>query len=527
LVSVPKFRSEGRFARCGIWAILRAMFDKVLVANRGEIAVRVIRTLREMGIPSVAVYSEADRAALHVRLADEAYPIGPAASSESYLVIDKLVDVCKRSGATAVHPGYGFLSENANFARALDAAGITLIGPPASAMEAMGYKTAARARMIEAGVPVVPGAEVGSADDLAKIAEEIGYPVMLKAAGGGGGKGMRFVDSPDDLMNGYERARSEAMKAFGDDNVYVEKAIVEPRHVEIQVLADAHGHCVHLFERDCSIQRRHQKVVEETPTPSPVRTDELIAQMGEVAVKAAQAVDYRSAGTVEFLLAPDGSFYFLEMNTRLQVEHPITELITGIDLVREQVRIAAGEELGYTQEDVVARGHAIQCRIYAEDPATNFLPSPGTIEVLRTPSGPGVRDDSGAYAGAEISSFYDPLISKLCVWAPTRELAVERMRRALGEYVVTGIRTNLPFHLALMRHPRFVEGSYDTSFIAQHADALLTSGDAGDARDAMFLGAAIAKAYDEAAEAKRGVVAGQGAGHSGMSPWRMAAIAKL
>ena len=400
------------------------MFRKVLVANRGEIAVRVIRTLREMGIASVAVYSEADRRALHVRMADEAYPIGPAPSAESYLVQERIIEACKKSGAEAVHPGYGFLSENASFARALEAAGIKLIGPPPAAMEAMGYKTAARDKMIAAGVPVVPGATIDSEADLAKAASEVGYPIMLKAAGGGGGKGMRFVESEKDLKTAYERARSEARKAFGDDTVYLEKAIVEPRHVEIQVLGDEHGNVVHLFERDCSIQRRHQKVVEETPTPAPARTDELIAKMGDVAVKAAQAVGYFGAGTVEFLMAPDGSFYFLEMNTRLQVEHPITELITGIDLVREQVRVAAGEPLGYGQDDIRSYGHAIQCRVYAEDPATNFMPSPGTIEVLRVPAGPGIRDDSGAYAGAEISSYYDPLRGR-AAHAPR----AERVRR--------------------------------------------------------------------------------------------------
>ncbi len=501
------------------------MFEKVLVANRGEIAVRVIRTLREMGIRSVAVYSEADRRALHVRMADEAYPIGGSPSRESYLLPERVLDACERSGAQAVHPGYGFLSENAAFARAVADRGITFIGPPPSAMEAMGYKTAARDRMIAAGVPVVPGATVSSADELPAIAERLGYPVMLKAAGGGGGKGMRLVRGPDELLAAWDRARSEAKSAFGDETVYVEKAIVEPRHVEIQVLADADGRCVHLFERDCSIQRRHQKVVEETPTPSPARTDALIARMGEVAVKAAQAVGYVSAGTVEFLLAPDGSFYFLEMNTRLQVEHPITELITGFDLVREQVRIAAGERLGYEQADVTPRGHAIQCRIYAEDPSTNFLPSPGTIEVLRTPSGPGVRDDSGAYEGAEISSFYDPLVSKLCVWAPTREAAVARMRRALSEYVVAGIRTNIPFHLALMSHPEFMAGRYDTSFIGRHEDVLLTSGAAGAASDALALGAAIGQALRDE-DAQRHATPAPSNGHA-PSPWRLAALARL
>ncbi len=502
------------------------MFDKVLVANRGEIAVRVIRTLREMGIKSVAVYSEADRRALHVRMADEAYPIGPAPSNESYLVTERIVEACKKSGAQAVHPGYGFLSENAHFAQAIADAGVTFIGPPPHAMDAMGYKTSARERMIAAGVPVVPGASVSSFDELPAAAEKVGYPVMLKAAGGGGGKGMRFVSDPKELKSAWDRARSEAMSAFGDETVYLEKAIVEPRHVEIQVLADGLGNCVHLFERDCSIQRRHQKVVEETPTPSPVRTDALIAEMGEVAVKAAQAVDYVSAGTVEFLLAPDGSFYFLEMNTRLQVEHPITELITGIDLVREQVRIAAGEPLGYRQEDVQARGHAIQCRIYAEDPATNFMPSPGTIEVLRTPSGPGVRDDSGAYEGAAISSYYDPLVSKLCVWASTREAAVARMHRALTEYVVAGIQTNIPFHLALMSQPEFQAGSYDTGFIGRHHEALLTDGSAGSAADALTLGAAIAQAFRDEDAAKRASVP-SGQQSSQISAWRLAALSRM
>ncbi|UJR79352.1 acetyl-CoA carboxylase biotin carboxylase subunit [Sandaracinus amylolyticus] len=506
------------------------MFRKVLVANRGEIAVRVMRTLREMGIASVAVYSDADRDALHVRVADEAVHIGPSPSRESYLLVDRIVDACKKTGAEAVHPGYGFLSEKAELPRALAAAGITFIGPDPSAMDAMGYKTAARARMIEAGVPVVPGADAKDFDTLAREADRIGYPLMLKAAGGGGGKGMRAVHSKNDLKGAWERARSEAASAFGDDHVYVEKLIIEPRHVEIQVLGDKHGNVVHLFERDCSIQRRNQKVVEETPTPSPVRTPELIAKMGEVAVRAAKAVGYHSAGTVEFLLAPDGSFYFLEMNTRLQVEHPITELITGIDLVREMVRVAAGEPLGYTQADVQQRGHAIQCRVYAEDPATGFLPSPGKIEVLRTPSGPGVRDDGGAYEGFEIPSFYDPLVSKLCVWAPTRELAMARMKRALSEYVVGGIRTNIPFHLALLEHPEFARGRYDTGFIPRNEATLHTSGSLRDAGDAMAIAAAVHRALADDRAAKQSAresMSGGGAGGPGMSPWRMGAIAKL
>lgn len=446
-------------------------FRKVLIANRGEIAVRVIRTLHEMGIRAVAIYSDVDRAALHVRLADEAWPVGPAPARESYLNIERVIDVARKAGVDAIHPGYGFLSENPDFVEACDRAGITFIGPPASAMRAMGSKTAARERMAAAGVPIVPGAQSGTLPQLARAAEQVGYPVMLKAAAGGGGKGMRLVERPDDLPDAFERAQSEALKAFGDPTVYLEKAIVRPRHVEIQVLGDRDGHLVHLFERDCSIQRRHQKVVEETP--SPAATPELIQRMGEVAVRGAQAVGYFSAGTFEFLLSEDGSFYFLEMNTRLQVEHPVTEWVTGMDLVREMVRIAAGEPLGFSQHHVTRHGAAIECRVYAEDPSNGFLPSPGVIESLRTPSGPGVRDDSGAYPGCEISSYYDPLISKLSVWAPDRARAIARMKRALSEYVVTGIKTNLAFHQKLFEHPEFVAGRYDTGFIERHRDALL------------------------------------------------------
>ncbi len=501
------------------------MFEKVLVANRGEIAVRVIRTLREMGIATVAVYSEADKGALHVRMADEAVLVGPAPSAESYLVADRILQACKDTGAQAVHPGYGFLSENASFARACEAAGITFIGPDASAMEEMGSKTAARAKMIAAGVPVVPGAEAGDVAELQKAAEDIGFPVMLKASAGGGGKGMRFVEAPEDLAEAYARAQSEAKSAFGDDTVYLEKAIIRPRHVEIQILGDRHGNVVHLFERDCSIQRRHQKVVEETPSPSPKADAAKIEEMGAVAVRAAQAVGYYGAGTIEFLLAEDGSFYFLEMNTRLQVEHPITELITGVDLVREMVRIAAGEELGYAQSDIERRGHAIECRVYAEDPEKNFMPSPGRIEVLRTPAGPGVRDDGGAYEGCEIPLFYDPLVSKLSTWAPTRELAIARMHRALSEYVVTGIETNLAFHLRLMKHPDFVAGNYDTGFIGENEDSLL-KGNVGDAGRDLAIAAAIAQAFrdqDQAAAANTQAAPAP----AGPSPWRMGAIARL
>ena len=504
------------------------MFRKVLIANRGEIAVRVIRTLRDMGIRSVAVYSAADRGAQHVRLADEAYPIGPAPSAESYLVVERILDAARRSGAEAIHPGYGFLSENAAFARACGEAGVVFIGPPVDAIEKMGSKTAAREVLMAAAVPVVPGAKAGTAAELLEAAERLGYPVMLKASAGGGGKGMRLVERREDLEDAYQRAQSEAKSAFGDATVYLEKAILRPRHVEIQILGDQHGQVVHLFERDCSIQRRHQKVVEETPSPAPKATAALVEAMGAVAVRAAKAVGYHSAGTAEFLLNDDGDFYFLEMNTRLQVEHPVTELTTGIDLVREQVRIAAGEPLGYEQADIVRRGHAIQCRIYAEDPASGFLPSPGRITLLRTPSGPGVRDDSCAYEGCEVSSFYDPLISKLCVWAPNRAQAVERMRRALGEYVVGGIRTNLPFHIALMQNEDYVAGQYDTGFIDRHRDTLLTAGEPGPASAAMAIGAAVVRNASEIAAASRSNGASDGNHNgTGLSAWRLSALARL
>ncbi len=446
-------------------------FKKVLIANRGEIAVRVTRTLHEMGIAAVAVYSDADRGSLHVRVADEAHPIGPPPAGESYLRVDKIVDTAKKAGCDAIHPGYGFLSENPLLPEACEKAGITFIGPPASAMRQMGSKTAARQKMSDAGVPIVPGAMCSTTDEAVAAATKIGFPVMLKASSGGGGKGMRLVESASEMANAWERARSEAKKFFGDDTVYLEKALIKPRHVEIQVLGDRDGNTIHLFERDCSIQRRNQKVVEETPSPAAPR--DLVEKMGAIAVKGAKAVGYFSAGTFEFLLAQDGSFYFLEMNTRLQVEHPVTELVSGLDLVREMVLIAQGEKLSFAQNDLMSRGAAIECRIYAEDPASGFLPSPGTIESLVTPSGPGVRDDGGAYPGCVISSFYDPLISKLSVWAPTRERAVARMRRALAEYVVTGIRTNLSFHEKLFTHPEFVAGRYDTGFLERNKDVLL------------------------------------------------------
>ncbi len=440
-------------------------FQRVLVANRGEIACRVIRGCHERGLQAVAVYSDADADALHVRLADAAYPIGPAASRESYLRADKILEVARVAGCDAIHPGYGFLSENAGFAQAVIDAGLVWIGPPPSAIDAMGSKTAARQRMSAAGVPVVPGTLEPLADleEAKRIALDIGFPVMLKAAAGGGGKGMRRVDRAEDLENALTGAQQEALKSFGDGAVYVEKLIVGPRHVEIQVLADAHGTVVHLFERDCSVQRRHQKVVEETPCP--VLPDETRRQMGEVACRAAAAVGYVNAGTCEFLLGADGSFYFLEMNTRLQVEHPITEMVTGIDLVQAMLRIAAGEKLWFRQDDLAIHGHSIECRIYAEDPRANFRPAPGPLKGYREPAGPFVRTDSGVVQGMDVPIHYDPMIAKLVVWGQDRAEAIQRARRALEDYRIVGTPTSIPFFLALFQDPAFLAGKYDTGFI--------------------------------------------------------------
>lgn len=442
------------------------MFSKILIANRGEIACRIIRACREMGIMAVAVYSDADRDALHVRMADEAYHIGPAPSAESYLRGDRIIEAALRCGAEAIHPGYGFLSENSGFVREVKAAGLTFIGPPPEAMEAMGGKISARRIAIDAGVPVVPGTTepLRSFEDAAATAESFGYPVMLKASAGGGGKGMRLVETAGELNSAFDTARSEALASFGDDAIYIEKAIVRPRHIEIQVFSDTHGNHVHLGERECSIQRRHQKVIEEAP--SPINSEELRSKMGACAVKVAEAVNYVGAGTVEFLVSDvDRSFYFLEMNTRLQVEHPVTELVTGIDLVREQIRVAAGKPLSFKQADVKLTGHAIECRIYAEDPEAGFVPSPGKIRRLRMPQGPGVRDDGGVYEGAEVSIYYDPMISKFAVVGKDRLEAIERMRRALREYVVSGIRTTLPFFREVLDDPEFISGEIDTGFI--------------------------------------------------------------
>ena len=441
------------------------MFKKILIANRGEIAVRVIRACHEMGIAAVAVYSDVDRASLHVRKADEAYPIGAPAASESYLNIQKILDVAKRSGVDAIHPGYGFLSENAKFAKASVEAGIKFIGPTAAAMEAMGSKTRARQAMERAGVPVVPGTSRGleSLEQALEVAGRIGYPVMLKAAAGGGGKGMRLVHVPDDLRSALEGARSEAERSFGDGEVYLEKAIINPRHIEMQVLADEHGNTVYLGERECSLQRRHQKVVEEAP--SPIVDPEMRRRMGEIAVRVARAAGYTNAGTVEFLVDPQKNFYFLEMNTRLQVEHPVTELVTGLDLVHLQIHIANGERLPFTQDEVKIRGHAIECRIYAEDPDNNYFPSPGKITLLLLPSGPGIRRDSGMYEGWNVPMDYDPLLAKLIGYGTDREQAIGRLKRALNEYFVGGIKTNISLFRRILNDPDFQAAKIDTGFL--------------------------------------------------------------
>ncbi|MEJ2550638.1 MAG: acetyl-CoA carboxylase biotin carboxylase subunit [Anaerolineales bacterium] len=444
------------------------MFKKVLIANRGEIAVRIIRACRELGLSTVAVYSEADRPALHVRYADEAYLLGPSAARESYLRADKLIDIAKRTNAGAIHPGYGFLAEREDFALAVQDAGLNFIGPRPSAIAAMGDKAVARATVTAAGVPVVPGTEgEGNLrdDELIAIAPKIGFPLLIKATAGGGGKGMREVNDPKDLPGLITAARREAESAFGDDNVYLEKLIVDARHIEFQILADDHGNVIHLGERECSLQRRHQKLLEESP--STFLDDEMRMRMGELACTAARSVDYLNAGTIEFLVDKEKNFYFLEMNTRLQVEHPVTELVTGLDIVTEQIRIARGRKMRYAQEDVHLNGWAIECRINAEDPYNQFLPSTGLLTQVIPPTGPGVRVDTGVYSGFEISPYYDSLISKLIVWGETRGAAILRMRRALEEYRITGVKTNIPFHQNIMDSHRFIAGNYDTRFVEE------------------------------------------------------------
>lgn len=503
------------------------MFSKVLVTNRGEIAVRVIRACQERGLRTVAVYSDADRAALHVRYADEAYRIGPPPARESYLNIPAIIEVAKRAEVEAIHPGYGFLSENAEFAQAVLEAGIAWVGPSPDAIYAMGDKVMARRTMLAAGVPVVPGSDAVAGCDACsglsdaeaiRAADEIGFPVLVKAAAGGGGKGMRTVFDPAELPRALAAARREAKSAFGDDNIYLEKLITRARHVEIQVLADSFGNCIHLGERECSIQRRHQKLIEEAP--SVAVSPELRAEMGAIAVRAAQAVGYSNAGTVEFLLDRKGNFYFLEMNARLQVEHPITELVTGIDIVKEQLAIASGRKLRWTQDEITLKGHAIECRISAEDPYNNFLPQAGRVTNLLEPTGPGVRLESGIYAGWEVSLYYDPLLAKLVVWGDTRPEAILRMRRALAEYRVGGIHTTIPFHQQVMDSTRFQGGQFDTGFV-DGPDGFKLAG--APSRDLDRI-AAIAAALMEHEKAQQAVILSAPCDGQGVriSSWKLA-----
>ena len=495
---------------------------KVLVANRGEIARRVFRTCRERGIATVAVYSDADREAVHVAEADEAVFIGGAAAAESYLRIEAVLEAAKRTGADAIHPGYGFLSERAEFADACEKAGVVFIGPPGSAMIDMGDKERARAKMIEAGVPVVPGRDgIRTAAEAVEAAKAIGFPVMIKASAGGGGKGMRIVHEPERVAAAFEGAQREAKASFGDDRIFLERAVLGARHVEIQVLADGHGNVVHLGERDCSVQRRHQKVIEEAPSPSPQMTPEVRAAMGEVAVKAARAVGYRSAGTVEFLFeeTPDGpSFFFLEMNTRLQVEHPVTEFITGRDLVWDQIRIAAGEPLGFEQSDVEIRGHALECRVYAEDPVS-FLPRPGRLSRVEWAEGGGVRIDGAVASGTEVSSYYDPMIAKVVTYGADREEAIAKMERVFADTVLLGIPTNIPLHLRVLAEPAFRDGTAVTTRYLDHHPEVLTPVEIPQTRVA-----AIAAAAACAAREGRGAgeAAAQPRGDVGGSSWRRA-----
>ncbi len=469
------------------------MFKRVLIANRGEIAVRIIRACHDLGVETVAVFSEADRVAMHVREADYAVAVGPSPAAQSYLNTERILDAARQTGAEAIHPGYGFFSENAGFARAVEKAGLVFIGPSPAAIEQMGDKVQARKLMAAAGVPVVPGSP-GTLEreaDVRALAKKIGFPIMVKAAAGGGGKGMRLVEDEKELASAVRSVASEAKSSFGDGRLYVEKCVNRPRHIEVQVFADRQGHTVHLFERECSIQRRNQKVIEESP--SPFVTPAMRAAMGAVAVKAAQAVNYTGAGTIEFLADAERNFYFLEMNTRIQVEHPVTEMVTGIDLVKLQLEVAAGEGLPFAQDDLAQRGWAIECRVYAEDPAAGFVPAPGKIEAMRLPDGPGIRVDAGVYAGAEVSIFYDPMIAKLTACGRDRNEAIARMRRALNEFTITGeLTTNLEFHRWIMRHPKFVVGDFDTGFIGReyHPESIANGND--NARMAAILAAAVA-----------------------------------
>ena len=494
------------------------MFDKVLIANRGEIAVRVIRALREMGIDSVAVYSEADRKALHVLLADEAVAIGPAPASESYLSVEKILEAARSTGAQAIHPGYGFLSENAAFSKACADAGLAFIGPPASAIEAMGDKAEAKESVSAAGVPVVPGSLNPVSDsEAADVAGDIGYPVLLKAAKGGGGKGMRVVEKPEDLAKAIRLTRGEAESSFGSDDLLVEKFVSNPRHVEAQILADTHGRTVFVGERECSVQRRHQKVIEEAPSPS--LGAERRREFGEVAVKAAESVGYVNAGTVEFLLSPDGEYYFLEMNTRLQVEHPVIEETTGIDLVKEQIRIAAGEKLSLL-DSIEPRGHSLECRIYAEDPARGFMPSVGTIDYLREPSGPGIRNDSGVYEGFTVPVHYDPMLAKLVTRGANREEAIARMKAALIEYRIEGPTTNIPFLRWILSEKDFVENRVDTGWLERVQKSFrIPSVGYGDPEELAAIAAAIHLHRSAARSSHGGGNGGTDGRSADLAPW--------
>jgi len=488
---------------------------KVLVANRGEIAVRIIRACRELGIPTVAVFSEADRRSLHVQQANEAVCIGPPSPLESYLNQDAILAAARTTGADAIHPGYGFLAENSSFAERVEHEGLTFIGPPSSAMRAMGSKIGSRAIMKQAGVPIVPGTDAGSNDPrvIAEAAKKIDGPIFIKASAGGGGKGLRLVTDRSQVEAAARAAIGEAKSAFGDDTVYIEKRIERPRHIEFQVLADAHHNIVHLFERECSVQRRHQKLLEESP--SLALTPALRAKMGEAAVAAAKAVGYVNAGTIEFMLDAAGNFYFLEMNTRIQVEHPVTECTTGIDLVQWQLRIARGEKLAFAQKDLAQRGHAIECRVYAEDETKHFMPSCGVITYLYEPSGPGIRNDSGIYEGWEVTPYYDPILSKLVAFAEDRETARRRMLRALDEYVVHGVQTGIALHKRILRHPAFIAGEVTTTFIDEHADELLAALGAS-ATDEVFIAAALVLELGVG----RSALAPGGSEPGAVSPWQ-------
>lgn len=496
---------------------------KILIANRGEIAVRIMRSCREMGIRSVAVYSEVDRLSTHVLAADEAYPIGPAVAAQSYLNMEAILEAAKKSGADAIHPGYGFFAENADFAQRVHDSGLIFVGPSPQTIRLMGSKTAARKSMMDAGVPVVPGAReaVASVEEAQKVIEQLGgFPILVKAAAGGGGKGMRLVREAKELARALEAAKGEALKAFGDAAVYVEKFIESPKHIEIQIFADRRGNAVHLWERDCSIQRRHQKVIEECP--SAILTPEKRAEMGRVAVQAAKACQYSNAGTVEFLYDKNGNFYFLEMNTRLQVEHPVTEMVMGMDLVKLQIRIAEGHPLPFRQEDLRPRGHAIECRINAEDVFNNFVPSTGVISYLKFPEGPGVRVDSGVGLHSEISRFYDPIAAKLIVWAETRPEAIARMKRALSELRLEGVKTTAPFCLAVLDHPEFKQGNFSIDFVEQYWQQMQQSAP-GNMEAAEIIAAAIAYHRDRQSAPAPSPL--ENANHSpSLSPWKTRAF---